>query len=91
MIDMSFAVGDKVKICNKPLSVLQSHANKTAEIVKKGFGNKWLLRINGDLWWVKEFDFEKEEEDLFPFSLTDKMEKEKQIKLALKQYDRLRL
>ena len=91
MIDMSFTVGDKVKICNKPLSVLQSHANKTAEIVKKGFGNEWLLRINGDLWWTKEFDFEKKEKDLFPFSITDKMKREKELEIALKKYNKLRL
>ena len=88
---MSFVVGDKVKICHEPLSLLKTHADKSAELVKKGFGQEWLIRINGDLWWAKEFDFEKEDEELFPFLLTDKMKKEKQIELALKKYNRLRL
>ena len=65
---MSFKVGDTVRICHSPISLLKSHADKRAEIIQKGFGSEWLLSIDGSKWWAKEFDFEKDEdEEPLPF------------------------
>lgn len=80
MVDMSFAVGDRVKICSKPLSLLKSHADQKAEIVKKGFGNEYLIRINGSNWWAKEYDFEEEKKEPLPFSVIEKIENLPQFK-----------
>ena len=49
-------IDDKVKVRNEPISLLKIHANKEAEIIKKGFGNEWLVRVNGELWWAKGYD-----------------------------------
>lgn len=72
---MPFKIGDTVRICHSPISLLKSHADKRAEIIQKGFGSEWLLSIEGSKWWVKEFDFEKEEEEeeLLPFSTIEKV------------------
>ena len=56
-----------IKICHNPLSLLKTHADKTAEILKKGFGNEWLIYIDGSKWWVKEYDFEEEKEEPYLF------------------------
>ena len=51
-------INDKVKVVDAPKSLLQIHANMEGEIVKRGFGNEWLVRINGELWWAKGYDLE---------------------------------
>lgn len=89
---MVFKVGDKVRICHNPVSLLKSHADKRAEIIQKGFGSEWLLSIEGSKWWVKEFDFEKEEEEEpLPFSTIEKVVEFPQFQQRLRDYDRRRL
>lgn len=86
---MSFKVGDKVRICHSPISLLKSHADKRAEIIQKGFGSEWLLSIEGSKWWAKEFDFEREEdEEPLPFSTIEKVVEFPQFQQRLRDYDR---
>ena len=58
-------IGDKVQVVDKPISLLQSHANMFGIVVRHGFGNEWLVKLNGELWWAKEYDIEVVYEDFF--------------------------
>ena len=51
-------IGDKVQVVDKPISLLKQHAGIKGKIIKKGCGNEWLIRINGELWWAKGYDIE---------------------------------
>jgi hypothetical protein len=52
-------IGDKVRVVDKPISLLKSHAGRTAKIIKSGFGGEYLIKLdNGELWWTKRFDVE---------------------------------
>ncbi len=80
---MRFKVGDKVRICSNPHSLLKSHADKEAEIIKAGTCNfhEWLLRIDGNNWWAKSYDFEKiESEDPLPCYLVERIKRDKKIR-----------
>lgn len=49
-------IGDKVQVVDKPISLLKKHAGIKGEIVKRGFGNEWLVELDGELWWAKGYD-----------------------------------
>lgn len=61
---MLMKIGDKVQVVDKPISLLKKHAGIKGEIIKKGFGyewlvkldGEWLVKLDGELWWAKGYD-----------------------------------
>lgn len=49
-------IGDKVRVVDKPISLLKQHAGIKGKIIKKGFGYEWLVNLDGELWWAKGYD-----------------------------------
>ena len=52
-------IGDKVQVVDKPISLLKQHAGIKRKIIKKGYGNEWLIEFDCEKWWAKDYDLEE--------------------------------
>ena len=52
---------DKVRVVDKPISLLKIHAGKIGRVVRYEDG-EYLVDLDGELWWSMPYDIEPEED-----------------------------